>query len=139
MRGDCGNCIFARMCHQQSCPAAQPTPWYETEAEIEAGLAWGDRKSFLMQWLRRRMGRVLSRRQQVVVDLHLFKGMTFNQISRVTGVDRSAVCRAMKRSVVRLRRLWRAEQAVIPKPRAGKTKGGAKRKSRDGKRRPPAC
>jgi len=143
MRRDCGNCIYARMCRQQSCPAAQPTPWHETAEEIEAGLAWGDRKAFLMQWLRRRMSWVLSRRQQVVVDLHLFQGMTLNQISRVTGVDRSSVCRAMKRSVVRLRRLWRVEQARISRQTAAKSKRGAKpdkkrRRERGGKSRRPA-
>jgi DNA-directed RNA polymerase specialized sigma24 family protein len=139
MMRDCGNCLFARTCRQQSCAAGRPTPWYETPEEIEAGLAWGDRKEFLMRWLRRRMGRVLSRRQQVVVDLRLFRGMTFNQISKLTGVDRSVVCRAMKRSVVRLRRLWEAEQAVAPRQRGAKTKAGAKRKRPGGTRRPPAC
>jgi len=132
------------MCRQQSCPAARPTPWYETAEEIEAGLAWGDRKAFLTQWLRRRMRWVLSRRQQMVVDLHLFQGMTFNQISRVTGVDRSSVSRAMKRSVVRLRRLWRVEQARISRQTAAKSKSGAKRgkkrrRERGGKSRRRPC
>lgn len=136
MRGDCGNCIFAWICHQQSCPASRPTPWHETPEEIEAGLAWGERKAFLMLWLRRHMGKVLSRRQRKVVELYLFRGMTFREIAKATGADRSTVCRAMKGSVVRLHRLWRTEQAAVSTLPAAKSEAGAKRGR---KRRPPAC
>ena len=129
MRRDCGNCVYARVCRQHSCPAAQPTPWFETPEEIEAGLAWGERKTFLMRWVRRHMGDALSRGQQKVVELHLFKGMTFGQIAKVTGVDRGDVCRSMKRSVVRLHRLWRAKEPARGKhakrrgSRGGKSPG----------------
>jgi len=42
---------------QQSCSAGRPSPWYETPAEIEAGLLWASGKRFLMRWVRRHMGR----------------------------------------------------------------------------------
>lgn len=133
MRRDCGNCIYARMCRQQSCPAARPTPWYETPEEIAAGLAWGERKAHLMRWVRRHMGETLSRGQQQVVELYLFRGMTYREIAKATGVNRSAVCRAVKRSVVRLQRLWRAKNSAPGKAGTERDKKGG------GKSPRPAC
>ena len=133
MMKDCGNCTYAHICRQQTCSAGRPTPWFETPEEIAAGLAWGARKTYLMRWVKRHMGETLSRRQQQVVELYLFRGMTFKQIAKVAGVDRSTVSRSVKRSVVRLHRLWRAEQAAVSGPA-----GGGRNKQRGGKSRRPA-
>lgn len=121
MMRDCGNCIYQRRCRQLHCTAGRPTPWHESPEEIAAGLAWGDRKSQLMRWIKRHMDGTLSRRQREVVELHLFRGMTFKEIARVTKTDRSTVHRAMQRSIVRLQRLWSQadDKPKGPKPRAG--------------------
>ena len=139
MRNDCGNCIFARICKQQSCAAGRPTPWHETPEEIEAGLAWGERKEYLTEWVRYHMRKVLLRSQQNTVSLYLFHGMTFDQVAKVTGVDKSVVCKRMKQSVERLRWLWKAEQKTIAKSSRGSGKSRAKRgQPRGGKSSGPA-
>jgi len=129
MMRDCGNCVYAPYCQQrQRCAAGRPTPWHETPEEIAAGLAWGRRKAFLMHWIKRHMGEALSMRQCRVLELYLFRGMTYRQIARATGTCPSSVSKAMKRGVVRLRRLWQAEQARNGPPVKKKKTGKSRRR-----------
>ncbi len=79
------------------------SPWHETRAEIRAGLEKGKRKAFLLRWVRTQMDARLTERERYCVQLHFFLGLTYEQIGRVTGTSRSAVCRAVQRGLRRLR------------------------------------
>lgn len=77
--------------------------WRETPGEIRAELAWGRRKARLLAWVRRVMAERLTERERACIELHYFRGLTYEAISRLTHTNRSSCCRAAQRGVRRLR------------------------------------
>lgn len=77
--------------------------WYESEEEIEEGLRRGAEKAKLLRWIRQAMGRRLTLREQRCVELYFFEGMTLREVGEATGTDPSSVCRAVHRSLRKLR------------------------------------
>lgn len=76
--------------------------WYETEEEVEAGLAWGKRKAELLRWVRRRMGRKLTLRERRCVELYFFEGKTLREVGTLTGTTASSSHRAVRRALRKL-------------------------------------
>jgi DNA-directed RNA polymerase specialized sigma24 family protein len=85
------------------------SPWHESKAEIEAGLAWGKEKARLLKWVRSQMRRHLTITQQQCIELHYFKDLSYTEVSKRTGISRTSVCRAVQRGVHRLRALVRTD------------------------------
>lgn len=77
-------------------------PWSEDEKSIAAGLALGQEKERLLNWVRQRM-RLLTWRQQQAITLYYFKDLTFAEIGMLAGCSPSTACRSAKRGVARLR------------------------------------
>ncbi len=77
--------------------------WYETSEEIESGLAWGHKKAALLRWVRRQMGRRLTRRERRCIELYYFRGKTFREAGSITKTNASSVHRAVARGVRKLR------------------------------------
>lgn len=77
--------------------------WYETEEEIEAGLAWARRKAVLFRWLRRQMGERLTLRERQCVELRFFSGLSLEDVAKEAGMSLSGASRAVRRSLRKLR------------------------------------
>lgn len=78
-------------------------PWSEDEQTIAIGLAWGEEKKRLLQWVRRRMRLMLTSKQRRAIALHYFKDLTFVEIGVIMGCSPSAACRSVHRGIARLR------------------------------------
>ena len=76
---------------------------FETAEEVEKELAVGREKARLLRWVRRHMGRRLTRRERHCLELHYFEGLTYRQIGERTGTAPSSAYRAVKRSLRKLR------------------------------------
>ena len=99
------------------------SPWYETEAEIEAGLEWGRQKPRLLRWVRRQMGRRLTSRERRCLELYFFRNMTYQQVAAATGTDPSSAYRAVARSLRKLRRAAARERLKKPAPDPKRERG----------------
>lgn len=77
--------------------------WHESAADVRAGLRWGKRKAFLLQWVRQRMTEILTEREQQCIDLYFFHGKSFHTVGQLTGTNASSAYRAVKRAVRKLR------------------------------------
>lgn len=77
--------------------------WYETKEEIDAGLAWGLRKKFLLRWLRRHMRQQLSPVERRCMELYIFAALPGTQTARKLHVSNSSVGRILRRSLRKLR------------------------------------
>ncbi len=86
--------------------------WYETEEEIEAGLAWGKRKEELLRWVRRQMARKLTRRERRCVEMYFFQGLSYLEVGGATGTDASSAHRAVARSLRKLRQAARRARSI---------------------------
>jgi DNA-directed RNA polymerase specialized sigma24 family protein len=93
---------------------ASRSAWYETEEEIEAGLAWGRRKAVLLRWVRRQMGRRLSLRERRCIELCFFEGRSYVEAAAITGTNPSSAQRAVERSLRRLRKSVRRRWSRSP-------------------------
>jgi RNA polymerase sigma factor (sigma-70 family) len=78
--------------------------WYETEEEIQAGLAWGRRKAELMRWVRKQMNERLTARERRCIELYFFDNLTYREAGAATETNASSVYRAVQRSLRKLRR-----------------------------------
>jgi len=86
--------------------------WYESEEEIKAGLKRGSEKARLLRWIRREMGRRLTLRERRCVELYFFRGMSLREVGAATGTAPSSACRAVQRSLRKLRHAAKMERAV---------------------------
>ncbi len=77
--------------------------WFETEEEIEAGLAWGREKARLLRWVRKRMATRLTRRERRCIELCFFQGLSHREAATATKTNASSVQRAIRRSIDKLR------------------------------------
>ncbi|HIJ74466.1 MAG TPA: sigma-70 family RNA polymerase sigma factor [Candidatus Hydrogenedentes bacterium] len=77
--------------------------WYETQEEIEAGLAWREGKAALLRWLCRQMRRRLTLRERRCLELYFFKNMNYREVAAVTGTNPSSVLRGVQRAMRKLR------------------------------------
>lgn len=82
-------------------------PWYETADEIEAGLAWGTRKRFLLRRISHSMRGCLTSRERECIKLRFFRGFTLCEISRRLKMDTSSIHRALKAAIKKLRRFFK--------------------------------
>lgn len=80
------------------------SPWYETPEQIEAALEYGREKARLLRWVRRHMLARLTPRERRAVHLIFFRGMTYVEAARETGVHPSVVHRTVQRGLAKLRR-----------------------------------
>ena len=78
-------------------------PWSEDEAAIAAGLAWGEEKARLLDWVRQQMRRRLTEKQRRCIELHYFKGLTYAEVGRRTGCSASTAWRSAQRGIAHLR------------------------------------
>ncbi len=76
--------------------------WSETPEEVEAAFAWAQRRDELLRWVRRHLGRRLTRRERRCLELRYFQGLTFQEIGNKTKMDASATSRAVKRALRKL-------------------------------------
>lgn len=77
--------------------------WYETPEEIEQGIEWGKQKAHLLRWVRKQMGRKLTARERRCVELYFFEGLTYREVGQITGTNASSACRAVARSIRKLK------------------------------------
>jgi DNA-directed RNA polymerase specialized sigma24 family protein len=77
--------------------------WHESNEEIEAALEWGRRKAELLRWVRRQMGRRLTRMEYECVTLYFFRGMTLPEVAQALGMSLPSAHRAVARSLRKLR------------------------------------
>ena len=97
--------------------------WYETGEEVEAGLEYGRRKAELLRWVRRQMGRRLTKREQTCVELYYFGGLPYTKVAENTNTSPSSACRAVQRSLRKLRQAasedtsWRKWVPLRPRRR----------------------
>jgi len=77
--------------------------WYESPEEVAKGLEWGRRKAVLLRWVRRQMGRRLTARERNCLKLYFFRGMTLLEVGEATCTSKAAACRAVARSLRKLR------------------------------------
>ena len=77
--------------------------WYESPEEVAKGLEWGRRKAVLLRWVRRQMGRRLTARERNCLELYFFCGMTLLEVGEATRTSKAAACRAVARSLRKLR------------------------------------
>ena len=96
--------------------------WYETPAEIRAGLRWGERKAELLQWVRREMGRRLTKRERRCIELYYFHALTYEVVGKITGTNPSSAFRAVRRAVRKLRVRAQAQGIVVKWPRGKRKK-----------------
>ncbi|NUM52244.1 MAG: sigma-70 family RNA polymerase sigma factor [Candidatus Hydrogenedentes bacterium] len=80
----------------------QEKMWYETPEEIEDGLRWGEEKAALLKWVRRQMGRRLTKRERRCIELYFFEGLTFREVGDRTGTNASSAYRAIGRAIRKL-------------------------------------
>ena len=83
--------------------------WYESEEEIKAGLKRGSEKARLLRWIRREMGRRLTLRERRCVELYFFQGKSLREVGAATSTAPSSVCRAVQRSLRKLRHAAKME------------------------------
>ena len=76
--------------------------WYESPEDVEEGLRWGEEKAALLQWVRRQMGRRLTKRERRCIELYYFEGLTFREVGSRTGTNASSVYRAIRRALRKL-------------------------------------
>lgn len=76
--------------------------WYESAEEVEAGLQWGEEKANLLRWVRRQMGRRLTKRERKCIELYYFKGLSCREVGDKTGTDPSSAYRAIQRAIRKL-------------------------------------
>lgn len=79
------------------------TPWYETEAEIQAKLRLGRKKARLLEWVRSQMILRLTPTERRCIELYFFENLTYRQAAARLGVRPSSVYRAVKRGIRKLR------------------------------------
>ena len=80
------------------------SPWHETPEQIEATLEYGREKARLLRWVRRHMRARLTPRERRFVHLIFFRGLTYLEAARRTGVHPSVVHRSVQRGLAKLRR-----------------------------------
>ena len=78
-------------------------PWHETAEEVEAGLAWGERKERLLKWVREQMEECLTQRERECIELYYFRGLSCREMGVVTGTHTSSAHRAVQRGLRKLR------------------------------------
>jgi len=100
--------------------------WFETPEEIQRGIEWGKKKSQLLRWVRKQMGRKLTARERRCVELYFFEGHTYREIGRITGTNASSAHRAVARSLRKLKAEAREEE-----PRLARLYGGKPAKRRN--------
>ncbi len=97
--------------------------WYETEDEVQEGLAWGVRKAHMLRWVRRQMGRRLTSRERHCVELYFFYGMTYRQLGEATNTNVSSAYRAVARGLRKLRQAAREDSSWRCPPKRGRVLG----------------
>lgn len=80
----------------------QEAMWYETPEDIADGLRWGEEKAALLKWVKRQVGRRLTKRERRCIELYYFEGLTFREVGDRTGTNASSAFRAIKRAVRKL-------------------------------------
>lgn len=83
--------------------ATESGAWWESEEQIRLALADGKVRAALLRWVRRQMASRLTARERYCVECHYFLGLTYEAIGYATNTHRSTVCRALQRSLRKLR------------------------------------
>jgi RNA polymerase sigma factor (sigma-70 family) len=76
--------------------------WHETPEEVEEGLEWGRKKAELLQWVKRKMGRRLTKEERRCMELYYFRGLTYLEVAKATGVSVATAHRTVARSIKKL-------------------------------------
>lgn len=104
-------------------------PWFETEEEIKAGLAWGEEKAKLLKRARARMARRLTPVERRSIELFYFKDMNYREVAAALSLNVSSVYRAIQRGLRKLKQKRMASPAkrgrkrkALPAKRLGKRK-----------------
>ncbi len=97
--------------------------WYETPAQIRAGIRWGKRKAELLQWVRREMGRRLTKRERWCIELYYFHALSYEEVGSITRTRPSSAFRAVRRAIRKLRAQAQA-QGLVLKRRSGRPERG---------------
>lgn len=91
----------ARFIYEQLTSAK--TPWYESKAQIQEGLKWGERKARKLVWVRAQMLLWLSPVERRAIELYYFEDLNYRQAATVMGLNASSVYRAVRRGIGKLR------------------------------------
>lgn len=91
------------------------TFWHETERQVAERLTWGREKARLLAWVRRQMAHRLTECERAAVELHYFEGLSFRDAAERLRRNPSSVCRAVQRSIRKLRQAA-AEDHIHPRP-----------------------
>lgn len=92
------------------------TPWAETDRDIAEGLAWGEEKDRLLDWIRQIMNQRLSQVERQSIELYYFQGLTYRQAGRRLGLNPSSVLRAVRRGLWKLQRAAADEDIALDWP-----------------------
>lgn len=106
--------------HQMRVFANERAAWHETPEEVEAGLAWGREKARLLHWVEKEMGGRLTARERRCIEMCFFEGLSYREAGAATGTNASSVCRAIQRSMRKLRQA--AKEGDIRMPARGRTR-----------------
>ena len=77
--------------------------WYETPAEVQAGLNWGREKARLLRWVRRQARNKLTPREWRCIELCCLEGLSCREAGLKCGANKSTVNRAFRRAIYKLR------------------------------------
>lgn len=102
----------------------QDSPWHESAAKVEAGLAWGEEKARLLKWVRKQMRRRLTPKQRRCIELYYFQNLTYRQVGKRTGCCPSSACRAVQRGIHRLRAAARLDPPEHLRQKRGSSRRG---------------
>ena len=96
--------------------AQQNRAWYESEEDVEEGLAWGEEKADLLQWVQKQAARRLTAVERRALDQYYNRTMTYREAAAEAGVNPSTVYRAVRRAVRKLKQAAEEDQ-LKPKVR----------------------
>ncbi len=90
-----------------------PSLWTETDVEIKAGLAWGQRKARLLEWVRNQMEQRLTKRERLLIKRVYLDGRSAVEAANETGLHRSTVNRVTRRAIRKLREAAAREGLLV--------------------------
>ena len=90
--------------------------WHATKSEVAAKLSYGQRKAEVLRWVRRQMGRRLTKRERHCVEMHFFLGLSYREMAKATSTNPAAGHRAVGRALRKLRQAVKDEGYCPPPP-----------------------
>jgi RNA polymerase sigma factor (sigma-70 family) len=79
-------------------------PWFETEEEVEEGLAYGAEKDEKIAQVRELMETILSVDERVTMELRFVHDLSYREIGRIMDRNASTIFRRVNRSLKKIRR-----------------------------------